>query len=221
MDAKSDESSPRLRQAGKSVRTSTAWLIFSGARSPLPPSHTTLSRALRTSPPIIQGSRLHGTQRGEAKRHLPGWQWAIIHAAALPKSGGRGNARTVAPSEIERMALASLDEASCSQLKDKEIVSAWKKVGQWFSNAAKKKQPTDSLVRAALHLASDLHSRGLKPSAGALKTMARLADPSPAWRRMEISKQATGELRGVLNRYLCNLLGRKPRMHRYLGMLAE
>lgn len=58
-------------------------------------------------------------------------------------------------------------------------------------------------------------------SAGGLKTMAQLADPSPAWRRMEIGKQTAGEIRGVLNRYLCNLLGRKPRMHRYLGMLAE
>ena len=58
-------------------------------------------------------------------------------------------------------------------------------------------------------------------SAGVLKAMAQLADPDGhAWRRMEIDPRSLGELRGVLNRYLVNLLGRKPRMHEYLGVLG-
>ena len=34
-------------------------------------------------------------------------------------------------------------------------------------------------------------------------------------------RRVRGELRGVLNRYLANLIGRKPRLHSYLGLLAE
>ena len=37
------------------------------------------------------------------------------------------------------------------------------------------------------------------------------------WRRVEIDPRTLGEMRGVLNRYLAHLLGRKPRMHEYLG----
>jgi DNA repair protein RecO (recombination protein O) len=59
-------------------------------------------------------------------------------------------------------------------------------------------------------------------SAGVLRIMAQLADPEGSvWRRMEIDPRSRGELRGVLNRYLYNLLGRKPRMHQYLGVLAS
>jgi DNA repair protein RecO (recombination protein O) len=58
-------------------------------------------------------------------------------------------------------------------------------------------------------------------SAGALRMMSVLADPeNTAWRRMEIDQRSRGELRGTLNHYLYNLLGRKPRMHHYLGVLA-
>ena len=55
-------------------------------------------------------------------------------------------------------------------------------------------------------------------SAGALRTMARMAElESEAWQRMEIGWSTLAEIRGVLNRYLTNLLGHKPRMHEYLG----
>lgn len=58
-------------------------------------------------------------------------------------------------------------------------------------------------------------------SAGVLRMMGLLADPeNRTWRRMEIDHRSRGELRGVLNRYLYNLLGRKPRMHQYLGVLG-
>lgn len=59
-------------------------------------------------------------------------------------------------------------------------------------------------------------------NAGVVRTMAQLADPaSQAWRRMEITGRSYGELRGLLNHYLYNLLGRKPRMHQYLGLLSS
>lgn len=59
-------------------------------------------------------------------------------------------------------------------------------------------------------------------TAGTLRTMAELADPhSGAWRRVEIEPRNLGELRSVLNRYLYSLLGHKPRMHEYLGLLSS
>lgn len=59
-------------------------------------------------------------------------------------------------------------------------------------------------------------------SAGVLRTMAQLADPdSRAWRRLEIDARSLGELRGLMNHYLTHLLGRKPRMHEYLGVLGS
>jgi DNA repair protein RecO (recombination protein O) len=55
-------------------------------------------------------------------------------------------------------------------------------------------------------------------SAGVLKVMSQLADPETvAWRRMGIDPRSLGELRGIMNRYLANLLGRKLRMFEYLG----
>ena len=59
-------------------------------------------------------------------------------------------------------------------------------------------------------------------SAGVLRTMAQLSDAdSHAWRRLEIDPRSLGELRGLMNHYFAHLLGRKPRMHDYLGMLGN
>ncbi|MCE5267886.1 MAG: DNA repair protein RecO [Planctomycetaceae bacterium] len=59
-------------------------------------------------------------------------------------------------------------------------------------------------------------------SAGVLRAMAQLADPnSTAWRRIEIDSRSLGELRGLLNHYFAQLLGRRPKMHEYLGALGS
>jgi DNA repair protein RecO (recombination protein O) len=59
-------------------------------------------------------------------------------------------------------------------------------------------------------------------NAGVLRTMSQLADPrSKAWQCLEIDPRILGELRGVLNRYLIHLLGKKPRMHSYLGAMSS
>ncbi|HVX63171.1 MAG TPA: DNA repair protein RecO [Pirellulales bacterium] len=58
--------------------------------------------------------------------------------------------------------------------------------------------------------------------AGSLRVMQHFADPQcTLWRKMEIDRSLRGELRGVVNQYLCHLLGRRPRMHGYLGILAS
>lgn len=65
------------------------------------------------------------------------------------------------------------------------------------------------------------HRQVVSVSAGVMQAFRCFADPSDSWRRMELNRGLRGELRGVLNHYVANLLGRKPRMHRYLGVLAE
>ena len=58
--------------------------------------------------------------------------------------------------------------------------------------------------------------------AGTLQVLKRFADPkTDTWRRMELDRRTAGELRGVLNRYLAHLLGHRPRMHEYLGILSS
>jgi DNA repair protein RecO (recombination protein O) len=58
-------------------------------------------------------------------------------------------------------------------------------------------------------------------SAAALRMFERFAAvDEKSWQSAEVDRRALGELRGVLNQYLCNLLGHRPRMHGYLGMLS-
>ncbi len=57
-------------------------------------------------------------------------------------------------------------------------------------------------------------------TAGALETMKQFADlESPAWQHLAIDARTVGEMRGVLNQYFAHLIGKKPRMHAYLGNL--
>jgi DNA repair protein RecO (recombination protein O) len=55
-------------------------------------------------------------------------------------------------------------------------------------------------------------------SAAVIETLAAFSQAdSAAWRDRPVESRTMGELRGVLNRYWCNLLGKRPRMHRYLA----
>lgn len=59
-------------------------------------------------------------------------------------------------------------------------------------------------------------------SAGVIKTLQRFAEPQgDAWRRTGIDARLRGELRGVVNHTITNLLGHRPRLHAYLGGLAN
>ena len=64
--------------------------------------------------------------------------------------------------------------------------------------------------------------RVVQVSAGVLRAMALLAEPDGvAWRQVEIGASGLGEMRALLNHYFAHLLGRKPKMHEYLRMLAK
>jgi DNA repair protein RecO (recombination protein O) len=55
-------------------------------------------------------------------------------------------------------------------------------------------------------------------SADVLRALRVFAWEDPeAWRKLPLEPRILGELRGVINRYFCNLLGHQPRMYKYLG----
>ncbi|MHB8899734.1 MAG: DNA repair protein RecO [Thermoguttaceae bacterium] len=56
-------------------------------------------------------------------------------------------------------------------------------------------------------------------SAGALRIMAQYAGDDNRWQRVEIDRRNHGEIRGLLNHFICHLLGHKPRLHAFLGRL--
>lgn len=59
-------------------------------------------------------------------------------------------------------------------------------------------------------------------SAGAMRVLRQFAAPDQTvWKGIQIDPDAGGELRGVMNHYISCQLGRRPRMHRYLGILAN
>ncbi len=58
-------------------------------------------------------------------------------------------------------------------------------------------------------------------SAGAMRAMGQLASPDrSAWQRLELDPRTLGELRAVLNHYFAHLLGKKPKLHAFLGQLG-
>lgn len=59
-------------------------------------------------------------------------------------------------------------------------------------------------------------------SGPALAGMATFTDEaSTSWETEELPAGVRGEIRGVVNHYMSNLLGHRPRMHPYLGFLAQ
>ncbi|MHB8970468.1 MAG: DNA repair protein RecO [Pirellulaceae bacterium] len=47
------------------------------------------------------------------------------------------------------------------------------------------------------------------------------ASESESWREVDMDVATRGELRGLINQYLCNVLDHRPRMHRFLGLLGS
>lgn len=59
----------------------------------------------------------------------------------------------------------------------------------------------------------------LSVTAGAIKSLQRYAEAeSEVWRRLEVDRRTSGELRGVLNLYIAQIVGHRPRMHQFSQM---
>lgn len=59
-------------------------------------------------------------------------------------------------------------------------------------------------------------------TSGAIKIMQTFADAdSNAWRNVSIDARVRGEVRGLMNHYFANMMGRRPKMQQYLSILAR
>ena len=56
-------------------------------------------------------------------------------------------------------------------------------------------------------------------SAAAMTALGRFAAMNDDWRQLEIDRRTMGEVRGLLNNYLAHVLGHRPKMRKYLGIL--
>ncbi|MEQ8785015.1 MAG: DNA repair protein RecO [Pirellulaceae bacterium] len=55
-----------------------------------------------------------------------------------------------------------------------------------------------------------------------VETLRRLAEmENESWSSTQVAHELLGELRGVMNQYICNLLGKRPRMHAHLQSPAS
>ncbi len=77
---------------------------------------------------------------------------------------------------------------------------------------------SDGGVLCPKHRAGKRHVAAVTP--GTLETMKQFADlGNHAWRHLTLDARTLGEIRGVLNQYFAHLMGKRPRMHAYLGDL--
>lgn len=84
------------------------------------------------------------------KPHVSDELYATLRQAARSSAGGRARWRTPdMPSEMERMALATVAPASMEALNTDELQRCWMKLEQWYLNYVKMQQPTDDIVAAA------------------------------------------------------------------------
>jgi len=59
-------------------------------------------------------------------------------------------------------------------------------------------------------------------TAGAVRVLQQFAAGGlESWQEVAVDAKIRGELRGLMNQYLCNLLDHRPRMHQYLGLLGH
>ncbi|HEU0069576.1 MAG TPA: DNA repair protein RecO, partial [Nitrospiraceae bacterium] len=56
-------------------------------------------------------------------------------------------------------------------------------------------------------------------STSVLSVMRLFSAPNEEWRNVALERSIRGEVRGLMNQYFANLLGHRPRMHRFLGVL--
>ena len=82
-----------------------------------------------------------------------------------------------------------------------------------------KPKPGQKVVCYCHHGARSLRAAGFLRSVGIPDALS-LRGGIDAWQAAGLPRELRGELRGVVNHYLANLMGRRPKMHAYLGMLA-
>ncbi len=79
---------------------------------------------------------------------------------------------------------------------------------------------SDGGVVCPKHRSGRRHVAAVTP--GMLQTMKQFTDANcNVWRHMNLDSRILGEMRGVLNQYISHLVGKRLRLHAYLGNLSE
>jgi uracil-DNA glycosylase family 4 len=97
----------------------------------------------------------------QARQLLPGWAYAMVHQAALPRSGGRAAASDRKPDALERLAISQAKPEHLADLTDDELRDVTKRIKKWTANAEKRKQPTDLFAKASALFGGEVERRKL------------------------------------------------------------
>jgi uracil-DNA glycosylase family 4 len=97
----------------------------------------------------------------QARQLLPGWAYAMVHQAALPRSGGRAAATDRKPDALERLAISQAQPEHLADLTDDELRDVTKRIRKWTANAEKRKQPIDLFTKASALFGGEVERRKL------------------------------------------------------------
>lgn len=97
-----------------------------------------------------------------AKKLLPGWQYAMLRRVAQPAAGGRAAHRVLEPSTLEKLALASISPETLQECTDDALEDVWGRLRQLYLNAKKRRQAVASYLETGLKARRELEHRGRK-----------------------------------------------------------
>ena len=103
-----------------------------------------------------------------AKKHLPLWAYATIHAQARNRSGGLSSRKVEAPNALEKMGLKTLKAEVLKEMETAELKDSWAKFEGWHKNAVIRKKDVNAIIAAAKLLKEELGIRKEKVKASPL-----------------------------------------------------
>jgi uracil-DNA glycosylase family 4 len=109
----------------------------------------------------------------ESRKYLPKVLYDSMIKAARASAGGRGKARKVKPSAVEKLGLTQIMTDNLKKTSDDELKEIWEYLSEWYNSAVKSKDSTDSIVNAATEARKEFKSRNIATKACALETHLR------------------------------------------------
>lgn len=103
-----------------------------------------------------------------AKKVLPGWQYAMLRRMAQPVAGGRASHRVVEPTFLEKIALEDITPERIRAMSDGDLGMVWVQLSEWYHNAKRRRQAVENFVNAALWVKRELTARDKTLSDGPL-----------------------------------------------------
>jgi len=121
-----------------------------------------------------------------AKKQLPGWQYALIHAAAFPRSGARARHN---PDHLEKLAIQQISAKEIKGMRSSELKKLFGDLSKFFNAARRKNQDVGYFERKGKTVYNELKRRGVEVKGA-------LAD---ACKTCETRKEAGGYVAAIRN----------------------